>query len=81
MAQWGWEEPGPVWGERSGGPLHRRPTCAARASLAAFHRRGPLGPSPLSGAVTLTHGLGRLHLLVEPLAQDLRHGSAWASDG
>lgn len=62
-----------------------RATCAARDSPATFQHhallglRAPLASGPLLGAVSLTHGLGHLQLLVEPLAQDLRHDSAWAS--
>lgn len=59
------------------------PAGAPPAQLAPFpplsiRARRTLARSPW--AVSLTHGLGHLQLLVEPLAQDLRHCSARASD-
>lgn len=74
-----------AWG--AAGP-RRHLDCTARAFPATFRPhaalrgsapRSPLGRSPR--AVSLTHGLGHLHLLVEPVAQNLRHGSACAFYG
>lgn len=53
------------------------PPSISTPSSGPLAPRWPLARSPR--AVSLTHGLGHLQLLVEPLAQDLRHGSACAS--
>lgn len=87
MARWSWRN----WGEGSGTELRggalpgpAGPPPPARAAPPLPWARGAAASTPLarprSPGVSLTHGLRHLQLLVEPLAQDLRHGWAWASD-
>lgn len=72
-------EPGRGQGPR-GGPGRCAPAGprAARHPASSAARASPPAP-PARPAPSLTHGLGHLQLLVEPLAQDLRHGSTAAS--
>lgn len=87
-AGWGWEKlrwlgppdgpgalPGPAGAWTAQG-LAPSATFHPHAALRGSAPRSSLARSPR--AVSLTHGLGHLHLLVEPLAQNLGHGSACA---
>lgn len=95
VAAWGWEKPRGGWSEpeygrwtglgrcRASQPPHLRSSRHSRHLPSARRaRRSASRSSPARSprVVSLTHGLGHLQLLVEPLTQDLRHGSAWAWD-
>lgn len=79
MAPWSWG--GGAGAERGALPGPAGPAAGSRRPAPSLGARGCglRAPTPLA-PVSLTHGLRHLQLLVEPLAQDLRHGWAWASD-